>query len=248
MSESPENGGEREPENDETGDEVVESDLSPGKRLKKDIDDINYQGATEALTTTRKEAQRTLDNQLSAIDDIDTKAMAILRINIVLLGLVLTAISITTEVAPEGDGIVIVTALNNVYIGAGIISLLLSTALAALTYTASDTDAGISDDKIYAVIDANLTEQQLEVAATQTYAHWIQHNRKINKKNTPLITLTSLLVVVSLTHLALGFYHAFISEEWVDTWIITVVAWGLICLLAYLAGLASQLRDAWEAR
>lgn len=218
-----------------------DTDLHP---LKEDIRDLEYAGDTETLTKLREESQRTLRNQLDTLDDIDSKSMSILRINIVLLGLILTAVSIASD-TPNGSSIVPVTELNNLYFVSGIVAILVSTAIAALTYTASDSDVGIQQERIYSTIDANLSEREFEVAATQTYAHWIGFNRRTILLNAPYITLTTLLIVVALIHLSLGVYDAFLGDH---TLMLAIVAWVSVFFLAYGAGLHSQLLKALQIR
>ena len=192
--------------------------------------------------TLREEVQRTLDNQLSALDDIDTKAMAILRVNIILLGLLLTLLSLAADpgflAGPDPRH---VAALTNSYMFVGIVSLLFSTALAALTYTASDADVGIEYEKIHAVIDADLTEREFEIAAAQTYGHWIRYNRRTNKLNSLLITLTSILAIVVIANLSLAVYSAFVDQY---TGMLVLITWLLLGRLAWMAGLPAQVRSA----
>jgi hypothetical protein len=52
---------------------------------------------------SRQEAQRTLDNQFRMLSDIDDKAARLLRINLILLGIILTGISIAAD-SSTGSG------------------------------------------------------------------------------------------------------------------------------------------------
>lgn len=59
-------------------------------------DDSSDGGDSEfdILTIAREEAHRTVDHQLSTLNDIDTKAAKILRLNLLLLSIVLTGLSV----------------------------------------------------------------------------------------------------------------------------------------------------------
>lgn len=209
--------------------------------LKQSIGELEYQGEIETLQALRHEAHRTLDHQLAALDDMDSKAMAIMRVNIVLLGLILTLLSLAADDRIVEAELQYVTGLTNSYMFIGVLALLSSTSLGALTYTASDSDIGIESEKIHAVIDAGLTEREFEIAATQSYGYWIRHNRRTNKLNAPLVTLTSVLVIIALAHLSLAVYVAFIDR---GTYLLAALTWMLLFVLVIIAGLPFQAYEA----
>lgn len=49
------------------------------------------------LELAHEEAQRTVDDQIQTLNDIDTKAARILRLDVVLISIVLTGVSITLQ-------------------------------------------------------------------------------------------------------------------------------------------------------
>ena len=51
-------------------------------------------GTVELLQLAREEGQRTIDYQIEAFDDIDDKAARILRLNLLVLSILLTGLSI----------------------------------------------------------------------------------------------------------------------------------------------------------
>ena len=104
------------------------------------IEHLAYEGDSETAKKLRREAERTLGYQLEALHDIDPKAMAILRTNVVFIGLILTLFALATDVRDD----VAITAFLNGYVAAGIVSLLISSMVAAATYTASDIEVGFS--------------------------------------------------------------------------------------------------------
>lgn len=226
--------------------ETTSGDSDPGTTedseslhpIKKRIQSQGYQGNTETLERLCRESERTLDGQLSALNDIDSKAMKILRVNIVILGVIIAGTSIAVE-----DGVITISELANEYTIIGVLFLLLSTSVAALTYTASDSEVGIGAETIRDTMTAELSEQELELALTQSYSYWIEFNRSTIKYNSPQITLTSVFVVAGLIHFVLGMYDAFVGEFAIH---FAVMAWVFIIGLALAAELPKQLKEAYR--
>lgn len=218
---------------DEGDDEPPEDSDEELHPIKQQIRDLEYKGDTESAKSLRKEAQRTLDHQLAALDDIDTKAMTILRVNTVLIGLILSVFSLAVDFRDDFP----VTDFHNIYIFGGVIALLLSAMVAAATYTASDTEVGLSAETIHSAIDAGLTEQEFEVGAASSYAYWIEFNDVTNLKNAPLITITSGLLILGILSLSLGVYDAIIDYR---TTVIAAIAYIAYLIMMYFTGIASQ--------
>ena len=221
----------------DSGDEAGEHPIQSRVRA------IEFDGDTETVKRLSEEGQRTVDHQLDALHDIDAKAVSILKLNLVIVSAILAIGSFVTEA-----NVVTIADLNNVYNAIGIVSLVLSAALAASTYTASDSEVGMGDDAIRSVIEADLTKEGFEIATAQSYAAWIEFNDRTSVLNTSLITLTTLLVVVAIVHLALGVYDAFVGTH---TELVVGLAWIFLLTIAGGVGLPRQLSRAvnelsWE--
>lgn len=204
--------------------------------IRERIRELGFEGDTETVRRLAEEGQRTVDHQLEALNDIDTKAISILKMNLVIASAILTLGSFAANIEA-----VTIADLDNIYNATALVSLVLSSALAASTYTASDSEVGMDSESIRGVIDANLNEEEFEVAVAQSYAGWIEFNDRTNVLNAPLITLTTLLVVVAVIHLSLGVYEAFVSEH---TIYIALVAWVFLLAVVLFAGLPRQLSRA----
>ena len=176
------------------------SDLSA--RLRS----IDFHGDSKAVHQLRLEAQRTIDKQVSALGDIDSKAIRILRVNVLLIGLILTALSFTSQAEYTN-----VQSFLNVYTGLGIVSLIISTAFAALTYTASDLEVGVDPDDVALLLESDTTTTEFDEVVTKSYAMWIRFNDRTNIRNTPLITMTVFLVIAAIAYLSLGVYGALVG-------------------------------------
>lgn len=160
-----------------------------------------------ALEDGVAEARETLDAQIENLNDLDTKAIRILRINVLLIGAILSALTFsakTKNVSFEG--------FLNVYFGAGIFLLLSSTATAGLTYTASDSRVGMSKPDFETMLREDLTEDELNLVLTKSYAKWIHDNQTTEVLNSFYSTSTILLLVYAATYLALGVYDALIRD------------------------------------
>lgn len=203
--------------------------------FKSRIQDLDYRGDTATARSLRKEAQRTLDHQLAALNDIDSKAISILRVNTLVIGLVLSVVSILAESSNEFT----VGSFYNVYMFAGVAAFLLSSMVSAATYTASDAIVGFSDETIHGAIDADLTADEFEVGAASSYGHWIAFNDVTNIKNAPLITITAGLMILGILNLSLGVYSAVIDQL---TQIIAGGAYLAYAVILYVTGLSKQVR------
>jgi hypothetical protein len=148
--------------------------------IRRRIDELDFQGDTEAARRLCEEGRTTIDHQLQSLDDIDSKAISLLRVNIILVGLILTAASFISD-----SQTTTLTDIFNPYFAVGVVALIGSSALAALTYTASDSEVGVDDDAIDAVLAAGLSELELEVAIAESQAHWIQFNSRTSLINAP---------------------------------------------------------------
>jgi hypothetical protein len=153
---------------------------------------------------SRQEAQRTLDNQFRTLSDIDDKAARILRINLILLGIVLTGISIATDSGSGAGSNQILPELANQYTVSGVTLLVLSTAVAAITYTSSDFRGGMGGSDLRSILDNEYSDRDNLEGLVESYSRWIDHNYRTNLRNAPLGTLTLLLLVYALAALALG--------------------------------------------
>ncbi|GAA0309897.1 hypothetical protein [Halarchaeum salinum] len=176
---------------------------------ERESGDDTERPTVDTVEIAREEAQRTIDSQSQTLNDIDNKAARILRVNLVLLGIILTGISIALNARPsQASAASVLVDFVNGYTIVGIILLLGSTAVAAVTYTASDLRTGMSGKDLRAMLDNDYTDRQNVEGLVESYSHWIEHNFRTNARNAPLGTLTLLLLVYAMTALALGTVQA----------------------------------------
>jgi len=123
----------------------------------------------------------------------------------------------------------------------GVASLILSTALAALTYTASELDVGVDSDNLTSLIRADMSLDDAQELLVKNYIVRINFNRSTNIRNLPLITSTIVFLVVAVVCFTLGVYEAVIGS--VQPWLLTP-ALLLVFGVVVISGLTRQTRRA----
>lgn len=218
--------------------------------LRDTLAEVDFTGEDEQLSELRAEARETVTAQKATLTDIDTKASRILRLNILLIGVIMSALSLAARGDVEANsGLAGVEPFINPYMKLGVASLVLSTALAAVTYTASELDVGVNADNLTNLVRAGLPAEDAEELLVKNYAVRINFNRSINIRNTPLITSTIVFVVTSVVCFTLGVYEAVIDA--VPLWL-SISATLLVLGVVWMSGLVRQIvraiRDVREWR
>lgn len=206
--------------------------------LSDELADIDFDGDPEQLSELRGEARETVDAQRETLNDIDTKASRILRLNLVLIGTVVSILSISAQMHPDSGGF---EPFVNIYTEVGIGALVLSTAFAAMTYTASELDVGVSSENLADLLRADFATDETEELLVKNYIMRINFNRSTNVRNIPLIQLTILLVVSALVAFVLGIYRGIVGA--VPPWLFSIAA-GLLIGVVIVSGLVAQIRRA----
>lgn len=182
---------------------------------------------------SREEARRTLEEQLRVLEDIDTKAVKVLRVNVVLIGLVLTTVSITVRAGRPIEG------LLNGYFAVGLGCLLASTAVAALTYTTTSMRAGIDADDLRYMLDNDLPDGRNVEELVYSYADWIEFNYETNVRSAPLGTLTVLLLAYAVTFFSFGVFETFPGPS---SWPVSIATVCVLLAFTWLTGFPRQAR------
>ena len=210
--------------------------------LRQELLEIDFFGDSDQLSELRAEARETVDAQRRTLDDIDTKASRILRLNIAMIGILVSVLSIVTQLGSNSDARVSnIDPFLNIYTEIGIGALVLSTAFAAMTYTASELDVGVSSENITDLLRADFSNKETEELLLKNYIMRINFNRSTNVRNIPLIQMTIILVVLAIVSFVLGIYKGLIGS--VPLWL-TAVAVVLIIGVVVVSGLVTQ---TWRA-
>lgn len=185
----------------------------------------------KTLRAAREEAQRTLDAQLSTLDDIDSKAVTVFRLNVALAGLLFSALSFAaaSEVAAAA-------ALLNPATGLGVALFVLSAAAAGLTYTVAGQEVGVGPADLRRM--ESDSERVFLADLVDGYAGWIGYNERTNVRKALLVTLAVVGTVAGALALGVGALAAF-----TDLLIVPIVGAVLaLVVFARVAGLPGQLR------
>ncbi|WP_123623486.1 hypothetical protein [Halorubrum sp. CSM-61] len=210
--------------------------------LREELEDVDFDGDPEQLAELRSEARETVDAQRETLNDIDTKASKILRLNVALIGILISVLSIAIQVGPDSEtGLGNVEPFVNVYTEIGLGALVLSTAFAAMTYTASELDVGVSSENLTGLLKAGFTREETEELLVQNYIMRINFNRSTNLRNIPLIQLTIVLIVSAIVSFVLGLYHGVSGSVPIWLWLPSIVLLGGVVAVS---GLVTQVRRA----
>ena len=175
---------------------------------------------TGPYDVTREELRTTFDYQVARLQEIDTKAIEILKANLLLIGILVTGGSILVQTDLE------IAAFLNPFTVAGGLLLLGSTGLAAVTYTASDIRGGLDAEAIESIIAARSSSAStgfdgfdgsdgfdggndldgggLDERLIRSYAEWIDYNARVTAVNDLLATVTVVSVFVAFVYVIAG--------------------------------------------
>lgn len=181
------------------------------------------------------EARETLNIQLDTQSDIDTKAARVLRVNTLVLGIIISVMSFVIDdsvVRPDGE-------LFNSYAITGMVVLLTSIALSALTYSASDPVVGISRSDVETLVDGGYSDLANKEGLALAFGEWIEFNSETIDMDAFYFTSTTTALVWALSFLSLGFVDA-VSHS-IEPLTVLAVVTALVCY-TYVTEWISQFR------
>lgn len=214
--------------------------------------------------TAREELRTTFTYQVERLREIDTKAIEILKANLVLIGIVVTGGSIVVQTEFDLGGF-----LNPFTLASGVL-LLVSTGLAAVTYTASDLRGGLTIADVDAIIAAERERARADGTAggdgepagredlpgstragfderlLRSYAEWIDYNARVTAVNDLLATVTVLLVFLAFVYVvagvAVGAANLSAIQSWLSFAVLTVFGGVFSWLAAHMDHLGPETR------
>ena len=229
------------------------SDGAPNRSARSAESPANRSARADAASTldpdiaaaTREELRTTFDYQVERLREIDTKAIEILKANLLLIGIVVTGGSIIVQTDLDIAGFL------NAFSVVGGLLLLASTGLAAVTYTASNLRGGLDVAAVDAVIadagrdggshdDAPDFDERL----LRSYAEWIDYNARVTAVNDLLATVTVLLVFVAFVYVIAGVVVGAAGLSAVASWasfaVLTLFVGAFIWLAANMDHLGAE--------
>lgn len=199
----------------------------------------------ELLQITREEAHRTLDRQIDNLDDIDNKAAKILRVNLILIGILLTGVSIIASSDGSTPLATNTAEMLNLYSLFGVVCILISTTLAAFTYTATSLRGGMSGRDIEKMLANDYSPKENYRGMMESYSVWLQYNFKVNTRNAPLGTSILLFLIYGIILLSIAVFHAFVHEMGVVGALSVIL---LFFVITWRSGIKGQLERYWKYR
>jgi uncharacterized membrane protein YozB (DUF420 family) len=186
-----------------------------------------------------EEGRRTIDKQNEILNNIDDKAARILRINLVIVGLLLTGLSVTTGTEKQTDPVQeVLPDVINVYTELALLALLLSTGVAALTYTASALRIGVTGGSLRRIVfEGDTPDRKRLRGLTRSYSKWIEQNYRTNAYNAPLATLTLIFLVYAVVLLVLSGIEIIRAVQWYEN----VAALVFLIIFTALTGIKGQI-------
>lgn len=147
----------------------------------------------ERRTVTYEEARAVLEAQRETLSDVDTKAVRTVRITVLLLGVLLSAWRIESQL------------FEPMFAAAGSIALVGSLAAGTFTYSESDLYLGPNREYVEQLADGDFDGRDWNQDLLYSFGDWIaSNNRKIQTFSTFLvITQVLLLCGISLIGLSL---------------------------------------------
>lgn len=165
----------------------------------RQLDTDNEGDHVEALEAACEEARETLDQQVTWLRQIDQKSIRILRANILLLGLTLTALSILVRTDTVG-----LAPYVNLYTGFGVLLLLGSTNCAGITYISSRFEGGVDAQDVQDTFEDEYSPEEFYDRLARGYSNWIEYNNLVVKVNAHLCTITILLAINAVVFITVG--------------------------------------------
>lgn len=199
-------------------------------------------GKNTVAVLMRREGRKTMNNLNSGLNDIDTKASKLMRANIVLAGLLLSAFSFASK-----SNTIDASPFINSFSISGIVVLVASIVAAGITYTATKSRVGVSSRTIKTFVNSDLEQTEVERGLAKAYARWIKINRQANVENAFYITLTVLLAIASVILLSISvfvgtFTDSITGYSRIGIWVVSLI---LITSVGWIADVKRDYKE-WK--
>jgi hypothetical protein len=148
----------------------------------------------ESLIVSHEEARAVLGYQIELLSDIDDKALRSVRIVTVLLGLLISAVSIASTP----------TQFVNFFTILGTGLLFCSLIVGVLTYTVAAPNFGPGPDYFWTEIDQTNSERRTRRQLLHKYGDWISSNQQLLRVNSSYLFVTQLLLIGGLLLFTVG--------------------------------------------
>ncbi|GGL47387.1 hypothetical protein [Halocalculus aciditolerans] len=188
--------------------------------------------ASDATSVALDEAKRTIDRQAEMFDDIQGKAINLMKYTVTLASLLATGVTLLEKSAALDS----FAALVNGYTVSSIGLLGLAAVVSGFAYTLSTQINGIGPDGVRDAARAETPEYKERLV--RGYADWIEQNRELNERADACVSLAILLVTGAVIALGTGLVNVFVVD--LPLWAagVDVV---VFLALAYVSGVIHRL-------
>lgn len=163
-------------------------------------DDEPSEYDVDSLRVTREEARAALDHQIEALDDIDDKAAHTLRLNVLLLGVVLTMASVFAS----NNATPAIGRMANSPVVAGTLASGISMVTSIWVYSSTSYRTGTGPSDVRQFLSRNPPEEELLAALVYSYAAWMERNSQLNRRDGFTLFVSHLFLSLSTSYYAIG--------------------------------------------
>lgn len=157
----------------------------------------------ESLRLAHREARTVLDHQIQTFADIDDKAAKTFRLDVILIGLLLTAGTFLTR----ADSLSVDPYINLLTV-VSVFSLIASFVIAILTCSITGIETGVGPADVDRLIEHRYTETEWLILLLLGHAGWIAANERQNRAGARYLMMSHGALIV-------GVLCAFLGVLWV---------------------------------
>lgn len=217
--------------------ELDDENIEPVKEERKDEPKISEGNSKsvfppegdpdiESLRVTRDEAREVINLQIDTIRNIDDKAAYTLRLNIIIVGVLLTIASLLV-----GDGPT--PGLERFPLQSMVVGFLfsaLSFIFSLWTYTSTKNETGPGPSDLNRLRSYQYEEKRWLKVLLKAYAYWMKENEKVNRRDSLALFLAHIFLFMGIG------YYAFtiVWGIWLYNWPDIVLTVSLAVLLVLL--------------
>jgi len=162
-------------------------------------DGDNTNPRTSNLEVACGEARYTVNQQITKIHKEDQKAVGIFRVNLLVLGILTSALSLSIRAE-----ILATSNFLNAHTAIGAFALLTSSVVAAMAYTSSTFEMGVDPSQVDLASDGEMSEQDFLKKLNEEYSEWVAHNNSVHQFNSYAITWAMILAIAGIVFFAGG--------------------------------------------
>ena len=146
-----------------------------------------------------QEARSTVDQQIEKIHKEDQKAVGIFRVNLLVIGILSSAISLSIR-----TDVLATSSFINAHTAIGALALILSSVVAAMAYTSSKFEMGVDPSQVDLASDGDKTREDIYETLSKQYSNWIARNQSVHQFNAYAITWSMILAIAGVVFFAGG--------------------------------------------